>query len=427
MRSMQSPKSLLKSEGIRSSAIVTFGNVFGTALSAIALIIISRFLGPSEFGIFSAAFSVMMIMVRLGDFGLNLALQRYLARSENPLRDTSVTNIFYIKIFLSVSFIFIFTSASQILDTRLLHFDSRSLVIAALISALGVVFYEFIGVVVQAAHKFSHYALTVIFQAIGKIVTVLALIRTSLLTPINAIILYGLAPLASGLLVSRLAGVKIKQISRLTSAIKDSSGILKVAKWTSVAMISAAIADNLDVLIIQYFLTPFDTGLFSAALRISTFFSLVGISVGSVLNIRVAKYHDKENLDKYIRKSVKYSLAIGALLLMLIPFSPLMINLTAGPDYALASNTLDFLFVATAILAATSPYVALFFVFDRPQYFALSGTISTLLLLSSDLLMIPSLGTMGASYARIITRVGVLIFTILYAIKSYKEHFSTNE
>lgn len=421
---MTYPKSILKSEGIKSSAIVTIGNLFGTAVSAIALIIISRHLGPTGFGIFSAAFSLMMIIVRLGDFGLNLALQRHLARSDKPLENKSISNIFNIKMHLSIAITITAILLSGLLDTHILHFNNRSLIILAILSSLGVSLYEYVGVIAQSAHKFLYFAFSVIFQATGKIIAAITLVLSSLLDPLSAIALYGLAPLASGAIIARLSGIKLQPGLSLTTSLKQSIDILKVAKWTSIAVISAAVADNLDVLIIQSYLTSFDTGIFSAALRISTFFSLVGISVGSVLNIRVAKYRDRENLDKYIKKSLKYSLVVSILILALVPLSPLMIMLTAGPDYILASSSLKLLFVATAILAATSPYVALFFVFDKPEYFALSGIISTTTLLLSDIILIPSMGTIGASYARIVTRVCVLLFTVLYAHRSYKKHFS---
>ena len=60
---------------------VSAGNFTGMMTSAIALIIYSRFMGPAEFGLFSVAFAFMQIVVRIADFGTNMAAERTIARA----------------------------------------------------------------------------------------------------------------------------------------------------------------------------------------------------------------------------------------------------------------------------------------------------------------------------------------------------------
>jgi O-antigen/teichoic acid export membrane protein len=104
--------------------------------------------------------------------------------------------------------------------------------------------------------------------------------------------------------------------------------------------------------------------------------------------------------------------------------SPLAIRFTVGPDFAPATSSLNLLLISTAILAATSPFVALFYLFDKPQYFAYSGIIGSALLIGGDFWAIPAYGLVGAGYVRILSRLAVLLFTVIYARLAYRAHFT---
>lgn len=81
---------LLSSQGLRQSFVVVVGNTAATAISAIALIVISRLLGPSAFGEFSVGFAVVLIMIRFCDLGLNSALQKYIPRADTSARQNAL-------------------------------------------------------------------------------------------------------------------------------------------------------------------------------------------------------------------------------------------------------------------------------------------------------------------------------------------------
>lgn len=91
---------LLKSPTLRQSTVVSGGNIVASVISAVTIMIISRYLGPSDFGIFSATFSLMLMTSKLSDFGINVALQRSIAKDKKNAHRKGVA-IFYLKVFLA--------------------------------------------------------------------------------------------------------------------------------------------------------------------------------------------------------------------------------------------------------------------------------------------------------------------------------------
>jgi len=204
---------------------------------------------------------------------------------------------------------------------------------------------------------------------------------------------------------------------------KDLRTILSVAKWTAVAAIATTLADNIDTLMIQSFMTSFDAGIWAGVGRIATFASVLGLSIGAVLNVRVAKYSGLSHLKEYLGKSWKIAGIFLLALFLCLPFAGIAIKLTIGSAYLVGTLPLQIMIISTAIFGATVPYVALFYLFDRPQYYAIAGIIQIVSLVIGDLIFIPTFGLVGAAWVRVAVRIIILLFTLYYASESYKKHF----
>lgn len=411
-------KKIWSSEGIRSTGLVAIGNIISSGLGAIAMIMVFRLLSPTDFGIFSAIFAAMMVVVKIADFGTNIALQRILAQPSSHLSSSKKSSdwglILIFKLLVGVLSILVAIFASDYL-APILHLNPIYLRLG-LISVMGMIIYDHALITAQATH---HFTLSVLANAAQSVIKILGIIALGYYTRVSAatlIILYGLAPFLGGLLVPLMLKLPLGKIDLADSR----SRIIAITKWTSIAIISAAIADNLDVLMIQSMLDSSSTGLYSSAARIAGFVSLVGYAIGTVLNVRVAKYKTREHLERYLKKANLLAIASFSAMLLAIPLARLLIVLTAGLDYLAATQALQLLLVSTGLVLATSPYVALFYTLDRPQYFAISGVMIAVLLILGNWLLLPAYGIIGAGYAKLFTRLVVFVFTYLYAKKSYR-------
>ena len=413
----------VKPSGLLSIAILGSGNVIGTVISAVALILFSRFMGPTEFGLFSAAFAAMQIVVRLSDLGTNMAAERAIARvagKDDKLSDRLMRVALWFKLASFTLSVAIAWLLSPWISSTLLHIDNVGLIRTAFVLALGTIFVEYSTIVFQSTNRFAMVARITIAQAVGKLIFGLIFIWQGMLHATEGLLIYGLLPGIGAILgwtKNPLSSFSLPSTWR-----KDLGIILKVAKWTAIAAIAATLADNIDTLLVQSFMSSYDTGIWSGAVRIATFASVLGWSVGAVLNIRVAKYHDKEHLNAYLNKAWKVALAIFVVLALSIPFSALAINLTIGSAYLSGTLPLQILIIAAGLSGAAAPFVALFYLFDRPEYYAYTGIIQTAILIIGDLVFIPQYGLIGAAWVRVLVRVVILVFTLLYARSAYDKH-----
>lgn len=417
-----------KPTGLLSIAVLGSGNVIGTIISAIALILFSRFMGPAEFGLFSAAFAAMQIVIRLSDLGTNMAAERAIARvygADNELSDRLMRVALWFKL---ASFALCATLGwflAPWISVSFLHIDNIALIRISFLLALGTIFFEYSTIVFQSTHRFAMVARITIAQAIAKLVFGLLFIWQGILHATAGLLIYGLMPGIGALLGWRknpLSSFTLPKTWR-----KDLRLILSVAKWTAIAAIAATLADNIDTLLVQSFMSSYDTGIWSGAVRIATFASVLGWSVGSVLSVRVAKYRDSIHLNSYLKKAWKLSLFIFCALVLSIPFAGLAIKLILGGAYMTGTLPLQILIIAAGLSGAAAPYAALFYLFDRPEYYAYAGIIQTLILIVGDLLFIPPFGLVGAAWVRVVVRVVVLLFTLIYARRAYVWHYRPHD
>lgn len=414
--------SLFRSQGLKSAALVTGGNISATVIAAIAMILFSRLLGPEQFGVFSVLFSLLLILSKVGDAGINIAVQREVARrTGDDMHDIRMIQTgSALKGILSAGIAVIGLASGAWVGRSLLHIgpDSRFVPLVFLLT-VSVILYEYVNTVLQAKQFFGLSVVSNYIQSLGKLAVAIAMYSAGVSLPI-VILAYLLLPA----LGAAVGFVKIPPAHFIPKLHKGYvRKIIAVAKWTSIAILSATLADNVDVILVQNYLTSYDTGLWSAAVRIATLASLIGWSIGTVVNVRVASYGDKKNLHSYLRKAL--ILALGTLIGVsgLVLFSGPLISITVGSAFLGAVPALNLLFISTAILTAATPYVALFYLFDKPAFFAWSGIISTVVLLAMDVVLIPQYGLMGAGYARIVTRLAGLLFTLWYARRAYRERY----
>jgi O-antigen/teichoic acid export membrane protein len=417
---------LLQSQGLRDSFTLTAGNMGSTAVSAIALILFSRSLGPTEFGAFSTAFSLSLLVARLADFGINQALQRLIAQTRsghtgtiNPVQAVIISRI------IIVGFIFLFGLLfSRWLAFDVFNLDSPILIYTSLMLVGFTIFFDLFAAIFQAYQRFITTAIIAFAQAFLKLGGAIYLMFAGISSSFIALVVYLVAP-AIGV-IAGLYAFRRSLFQAATHTTSDLKIVWQTGRFMSLAIISAAVAEHIDVLITQATLDTFQTGQFSAAARIAMFVNLIGMSIGTVLSVRVAKYKDKLHLDRYLKKAVLISLGSAAITLLAIPFGAIAIQFTVGDAYMAALPALSLLLVATAIANATSPFIALFYVFPKAQYYSYVGILLMVSLVTADLILIPRFGLEGAGYARIMSRALVLAFTLYYAWYSYRDFFKPN-
>ncbi|MBP7876056.1 oligosaccharide flippase family protein, partial [Candidatus Woesebacteria bacterium] len=170
---MKQVRLLLSSEGLRSSLLMMGGNVFAQGLSGIAIIILSRVIGPEQFGIFSTGFSLALIAASIVDLGLTAAQQQAIPRADSPeKRNTIFGTVIALKVLLSLLIIVIALPLAPILGSYL-HFSSASLLFWLIVANVGSIFFNQLASMLLSVKRVGQTVLINTIQASSKLILAL--------------------------------------------------------------------------------------------------------------------------------------------------------------------------------------------------------------------------------------------------------------
>lgn len=423
---MQKIKQIFASDGLQQSIKMLFGNTFATGISAIALIIYSRLLGPEKFGEFSTGFAIVMILTRINDSGFNNALLKYTSEIKEEKIKNHVFNItLKYKLLINIVIIF-FGLISFRFIANIFNIHDPIIVLLAFIFGTATVYYEQLLNTLQAIKNYNASIIVNLMQATTKIIWAMIILFSNYSNSLITFSWYVLAPIIPVLFWRKLLPSNF--IFKIDLANSDlQKKITSMAKHSAVGIISAGIIENIDILYLQKYLNTYEVGLYSGVSRISLIFALAAYSLGNVLYPRVANYKSKSDRLSYLKKSFLVILACLVGFALFIPFGEMAILLTIGVDYISGINILYILTAASFIAVAAIPFIALFFSYDANWYFSASGILQLVVVMLGNVFFVPIYGLEAAAYTRLLSRFVLFFFTFVLALYIFKKNHANEE
>lgn len=421
MTSVQQLRRLTRSEGLQSSVLMIGGNVFAQGLSGVAIILLSRFLGPVEFGIFSTGFALALITASLIDLGLTASQQQAVPRattdhSRNQLFNTAI----WLKSLIFLAIVLIALPLSPLLSERL-NFSSPLLVLWITLANIGSVYFNQLAAMLLSLKRIHQTIISNSSQAIIKVILTLLVFFTAFTSGEVVLLVYLLVPLAIAPFARLLlpAWYRWQVKFDLTSWMTMRSMALN--NW--VASIGSVLIANIDIIFVSVMLTQNEAGLMGAASRLAMFIALIGSSLAGVLNPRVSTYQSVHDLNSYWRKAMLLLIgSIGLALLSFVLAAPL-ISLTVGGNYQSASSVLGWLLAASWLGVGLAPLSALFYSYNKAWYFSVSVAVQAGVLVLGNVLLLPTYGIIAAGWIRLAAQLAIVIFTICLALYTHQRKF----
>lgn len=411
--------------GIIQSLSYATANIAGSVLSAISLIVLSRALGPANFGAFSVAFSLTQITARLADLGLSVALQKFIAQNYHNHADVvaaAVTWATRLKAFAALIALLVGFVFGPVMGTKLFGLTDPRFATIGIVMAAIIIFYEYVVLINQSLHQFRIAALLNAAQAGLKLLFGVIVLFLVVPPALHSYFWYGIVPIIPAIYGYVRIPHKYRRVVAIPSTVTHT--LMQTAKFSYIAAIAITVADQLDVLMVKSMMNEFQTGLYAAASRISLMFTMFAMSVGTVLYTRVARYK-QHHLMVFYKKSLLASLLLVLSTPLLLLMAPFLLYISAGPAYLEALPIVRLLLIATTITMATVPLIAPFYSLEYPSYFMFSGLLQIIILVSANLLLIPHFGIVGAAWAKIIMRTIVLLYTVVTSYGAVKAHYET--
>ncbi len=423
MRIVKHIRLLLASEGLRSSILMMGGNVFAQGLSGVAIIILSRVIGPEQFGVFSTGFSLALISASIIDLGLTAAQQQAIPRAAtSEERNTIFGTVIALKVLLSLVVLLLAVPLSSILGSYL-NLSFSSLLFWIIAANLGSVFFNQFAAMLLSVKRVSQTVLINSIQAAAKLILSLSILIGGWRSGTGILFIY----LSLPLLLLPFSRILLPKWYRFSATFSARSWIqmrsMALNNW--IASFGLVLIQNVDIVLVSMLLTVGEAGLMAAASRLALFISVFASSLAAVLIPRVSTYREQHDLDLYWRKALL--IFFGSMLMAVVSFfiSGVLIQYTVGQEYLAAAPVLGFLLAASWLGVGITPINSLFFSYDKPWFFSSSAILQAGLLILGNWYFLSQYGIEAAGWVRFATQSLLVLFSFAMALYSHHQRFHT--
>lgn len=397
---------ILKTGTIKDSLITLTGNGLVAISGAVFTIILARTFSPDKFGLFSALWSLAILLASIGDFGISTALTNFLPKLRNE-RSAIISLTFWIQLIIAlilgiIAISIMFLRGFIIPGSLPPHY----LLIGILVFIY--ILEAFIANVFNAERRFI---ISTTIQAIDSFTKLFLLAFIYYFYTIDIQTALLIAAIAA--LIATIYGLT-KEFKNITFTLpaKHFENIFKFTKWIAVSKIFSVAISRIDIIILTTLSTGYQAGMYSAASRIALIFTLLVSSIGNVTAPRFSSFSSKVDLKKYLKKLLIFSIFLTTIILFSIVISRPLITIIFGEKYIEAIPVFRLLalsmipFILT--LLTINPII---YYFNKPNFIAKIIIIQVGILITLDILFIPSFGAIGPAISLGIANTFVLIMT----------------
>jgi O-antigen/teichoic acid export membrane protein len=392
----------VKQTVIKNTIWLTGGTILSRTVRALMIIYAARVLGTEGYGIFSYALSLAAFFTIFSDIGLSGLLTRELVKKPNETqRYTSTT--FYIKLVIT-SLGVLFTLFAAPLFIKIDAARPLLPIVAFLLA-----FDSLRGFTFSITRSKNRMEIeSMLSVATDMLITCLGFAALFLLpTPKWLSIAYtagsGLGLLIAFVVIRKWAGDFIKGFDR--TLIKP---ILSSAWPFAVMGLLGGLMINIDTIIIGWFRSAGELGLYAAAQRPILLFyivpSLISASIFPIIS-KFAHEGDHDRTKRVIEQTIVGALAIGIPLIVggILLGQPFM-QFVFGSAYIYATLTFQLLLLTIVPVFAGMIIGNAIFAYDKQKIFLISVGSGAIVNVILDLILIPAYGIAGSAVATIIAQ-----------------------
>ena len=279
----------------------------------------------------------------------------------------------------------------------------------------GVLLADYFITLLRAHDNFGQSALLTALNAVIKLILFYLFINLFSFT-LN---LATLAFVVSPLLVAFIAWPLAPKLSSSISASQISiSGLFHFSKWLALWGITASLASRMDIILLGKLSSAYQTGLYSAALKIASGFTLLGSSLSTVLTPKISRLINQPQQLQHRFIQIFQLVAIMSLgMIGIAILSPWFIPLLFGVSYQPAVTIFYYLTLAAIFFILALPANVTLLALGHSKSIGLLSILQLIIVTAVGLLIIPGLGGGGAALALTVSYLVVFLISTAYAIK----------
>ncbi|MFZ4648698.1 MAG: flippase [Patescibacteria group bacterium] len=400
-----------------NTLIQVAGKILATILSLIALMFMTRYLGPTSFGEYTTAFTFISIFAICADFGLTLVTSRLLS-TPNADENKIISNLFGLRLVLAIGLVglapIIISAFPYSWDIKMAVFIGSAAFVFPLLNQVFVGFFQ----------KKLNLIYVAIAEVLNRIIFLLAVIITIRGN-------FGLNGIMIGLTASALVSFLIHfYFAGKETTVKPAwdlkywREILKTSWPLAITIIFNLIYLKADTLLLSLFKSQQEVGLYGAAYRIiEVLSSLPFIFAGLILPILSAAWlsGDRQKYQKVLQKS--FNLTMIAILPLIIGGQFLaggIISIMAGEGYSEAGVILQILLLAVGLVFTSCLFTHAVIAIDQQRKIIGAYAFTSISSLALYLWLIPRYSYYGAAIGTVYSELAITIAAI-YFVHRYSD------
>lgn len=414
-------RSLVLSSTAKDTYVLFGGNVFSAFLGFIYTLLVARALSVSDFGIFSAATNLVVILTSLTDLGISSGAVNFVAEnySKNDIKSSNefikASAVIRLVVTLVVSIIIIIFSS--FVSPKLLATNDPSVSIWTGVISISLALPMLFPFILQAEKRFISSIIADNVLYLSRLVFAVGFMFLFVMTIGRSLFSFALG----GIVGTIVGSILLNPRFFLAKPKKETYlKLMKFSGWLGVNRLISSISGRLDIQMLAVIAGATATGLYSIPNRLAGFVIVLTSSFSGVLASRLAAFSDREKERNYIIKATLALIPIILGLILWIVMAEPFIVILFGDKYieavpvfqALTASMIPFVFTAPSVTAIVysikkTVFIGAFSFFQLAAIFLL------------NLYLIPKYGIYGPTITFGVVNSILAIYTWIIVIKYY--------
>ncbi len=420
---------LFKNRTGKNTLIIFSGNLISSILGFICITLISRTLGPEEFGLFSLFSSLTITIAGFTDFGLTTAfVNKYSSSTDLDMKKSLMHLLFKIEIGIGIC-ILILGGLFYILRNTFGFAENYELTITTLLVVVCAAFISssaYIIMILQAKQKFIALSVWNLFQALGKIIFIGIFLLIGSLTALNSIFIYTFISVIAfvvGVIYVRWEKEKRHDFP----ANKLLPDLFKYSKWIMLSFMITSLSGRLEIYALSFFKDSYNVGIYSAAFQIALIYSILLSSMNIVFLPRLSEMKTKAEYISFAKKVFKLSSILFLLSLPLFFVARDIIIIVFGYGYIDSVQIFQIILIGYLFSLFAGPISTFFYAWKKPFVLTILNLMQLVIAVSLNVILIPKYGPVGAAFAWLSSSMVGLIYLVILFIRNIQSfHTESN-
>lgn len=404
----------LKHKIIYNTAVQFVGRFLTSFIGFLTTIILARYLGAADYGVYAKIFTLASFFYLFVDFGLNAV---YIRRFQNNLK--SLSQVFVLRAFLSLVSVVIILLFFGLSGASVFSSQEKLWAIILLPTILLFGFYTTFNIIFQLKLRYDLSVLSSIIGGLAGLLLLIGFLSYGIVMALIALVVgYLVTILCAYFFSRRLSAISFSFPLKFPFKLK--TGLLKDALPLGTMLFLNTMYSRIDVFVISAYVNNQAVGVYQLAYKFFEFpLSFALFFSNSVFPHYIKTYRqDVAYFWQIFKKSTFYLLLSSVVFVIGGYLLAGYLNLIK-PEYVASSAPLRILVLSYPVFFATSALSWLIFVLKKEKYLILVYGVSFVVNILANILLVPKYSFIASSWITVIGE--MLVLAMLIGVLSLKK------